>query len=345
MNYGLDITNKKDLVGICYTMWFDGIFGPGEPIMPNRRNVTEFTEKYGFSTEHGFGNGEEEYNVLTAFHYWGKPAQGYYRSTNKQATENNMRMISAAGVDFLILDYTFATADIYHPGTEEWDDYIYNPSVVLLDKITEMRARGEKAPHVVYWFTSRKMFDLAYEYFYSVDKWKDCFVYWNGKPFALGWCYDEETLKLENFTVRFMYGLQNKVKTYQWSYLEPDTTETVSYDENGQPEHLSASVATQNTYMSLPTACGRDGGRFWNKQWKHIFDVHPKIATVTWWNEWCAQLYKVDGVGYVFTDNFNFEYSRDIEPVEGGHGDTYYKWLCEYVKAYKAHLPCPELYN
>lgn len=64
--------------------------------------------------------------------------------------------------------------------------------------------------------------------------------------------------------------------------------------------------------------------------------------TLTWWNEWCAQLFRVDGK-YVFTDNFNQEFSRDIEPMKGGHGDRYYRWLCEYIRAYKAHENCPSL--
>ncbi len=344
ISYGLDITDKKDLVGICYTMWFNGIFGAGDEKMENARNVTEMTAKYGFSTEYGFGNEKEQHNAVTAFHYWGKPAQGYYKSTDKQATLNNLRLIAAAGVDFLILDYTFASPLWFKPESKDGKNFLFDPSILLLDTITEMRANGEKAPYVVYWFSNNGIFPLVYEHFYSVEKWKDCFVYWNGKPLSLGWSYNEDAVNAysDRFTLRFMYGLQQKVFTNQWSYLEPDTTNTLSCDADGDPEHLSASVATQNTYMSLPTACGRDGGRFWNKQWKHIFDVHPKIATVTWWNEWCAQLYKVDGVGYIFTDNFNFEYSRDIEPVEGGHGDLYYRWLCEYVKAYKSHLPCPD---
>ena len=28
--YGLDITDKKDLVGICYTMWFNAVLGSGD---------------------------------------------------------------------------------------------------------------------------------------------------------------------------------------------------------------------------------------------------------------------------------------------------------------------------
>ena len=44
-----------------------------------------------------------------------------------------------------------------------------------------------------------------------------------------------------------------------------------------------------------------------------------------------------------FVDNYTQEYSRDIEPMEGGHGDLYYRWLCEYVRAYKAGEDCPTL--
>ena len=103
------------------------------------------------------------------------------------------------------------------------------------------------------------------------------------------------------------------------------------------------SVATQATYMSnTETAHGRQGGRFWNAQWQTAFDIHPKMVTLTWWNEWCAQLFKIDGK-YVFTDNFNQEFSRDIEPMKGGHGDLYYRWLCEYIRAYKALEACPFL--
>ena len=140
-----------------------------------------------------------------------------------------------------------------------------------------------------------------------------------------------------------MYGLRGEASVNQWSYLEIDNSRTVSYGADGKPEHMCADVATQETYMSQPTAHGRQGGRFWNGQWKNVFSVHPKIVTVTWWNEWCAQEYYVDGVGYIFTDNFNQEYSRDVEPMEGGHGDQYYRWLCEYIRCYKNGKNCPNL--
>ena len=341
MSYGLDITNRTDLVGICYTMWFNAVLGSGEGPIENVPNVTEMTEKYGWSEQYGFGNAEKQHNDIGAFHYWSKPAQGYYRSTDKAAIRRNLTLLQQAGVDFLIADFTFVGGNT-HKNKQFWDSHVEYSSIALLDTIVEMRAEGLSTPYVVMWPNSPDAFPVFYEKFYGVDKWKDCFVYRDGKPFILHWNY--KTSETDLFTTRGMYGLQGKVKKGQWSYLEPDNRVTVCYDADGKPEHVGVSVAMQSTYMSCTeTAHGRQGGRFWHAQWQTAFETYPKIVSLTWWNEWCAQLFCVDG-RYVFTDNFNVEFSRDIEPMEGGHGDLYYRWLCEYVRAYKAHEPCPALF-
>lgn len=338
--YGLDITDRQDLVAICYTMWFNAIHGHNDTPVTHALNVPELTEAYGWSPEHGFGTAEKPHNHEGSFHYWSEPAQGYYRSTDKAAHRRNLTLLQEAGVDFLVLDYTYISGATT-PGGDFWNDYVQYPMEALLDTVVEMRAEGLKTPYLAMWPNTVDTFDTLYERFYGVEKWKDCFVYWNGKPFALHWNY--KTSETEGFTTRAMYGLQKQVKPGQWSYLEADNSLTVAYDEAGRPEHVGVSVATQETYMSnLTTAHGRQGGRFWNAQWQNAFRVHPKIVTLTWWNEWCAQLYRVED-RYVFTDNFNQEYSRDIEPMKGGHGDLYYRWLCEYIRAYKAHEACPHL--
>ncbi len=338
--YGLDITNRTDLIGICYTMWFNAVLGSGDTPVTHARNVAELTEQYGWSDEYGFGTPEEPHNDEGAFHYWSEPAQGYYRSTDKTAHRRNLTMLQEADVDFLVLDFTFVgERTVYNKSF--WDSHVEWSSIALLDTIVEMRAEGLPTPYVVMWPNTVDAFDTFYEKFYGVEKWRDCFVYWNGKPFIMHWNY--KTSETERFTTRAMYGLQGKVKAGQWSYLEADNTSTVSYDSEGNPEHVGVSVATQSTYMSnTETAHGRQGGRFWNAQWRTAFKVHPKIVTLTWWNEWCAQLFRIDGK-YIFTDNFNQEYSRDIEPMKGGHGDLYYRWLCAYIAAYRAHGECPRL--
>ena len=148
--YGLDITDKKDLVGICYTMWFNAVLGSGDTPVTQANNVTELTEKYGWSDEYGFGNAEEQHNDLYAFHYWAEPAQGYYRSSDKAAHRRNLTLLQEAGVDFLVLDFTFVGGRTVH-NKPFWDSHVEVSSIALLDTITEMRAEGLKTPYVVMW--------------------------------------------------------------------------------------------------------------------------------------------------------------------------------------------------
>ena len=72
--YGLDITSMTDLVGICYTMWFNAVLGSGDQPVTHAPNVAELTERYGWSEEYGFGNAEEQHNDEGRFHYWSEPA-------------------------------------------------------------------------------------------------------------------------------------------------------------------------------------------------------------------------------------------------------------------------------
>ena len=62
---------------------------------------------------------------------------------------------------------------------------------------------------------------------------------------------------------------------------------------------------------------------------------------VTGWNEWIAGRFGEPGGPVVFVDQFDQEYSRDIEPMKGGHGDNYYYQLVANVRRYKGVEPLP----
>ncbi len=329
---GLDITNKTDLVSICYSVWFDAILGNGTEPVTDWNNITEALA------------GTRPWGGMTAFHYWAKPAQGYYRSSDKTAIRNNMTMLYEAGVDFVVIDLTNA-GDGYI-GTSAWVSYVQRPMDAMLDTIMEMRAEGKGTPYVVFWCgdSNGPLYQALYDNYHAVEKWQDCFVYWDGKPLFLTTHTSPEDFPLQGlFTLRQMWGLNNEHGTNQWSFLNINNHGTVSRDANGNPEQISVAVATQETYMSEPSAHGRNGGIFWYVQWHYAFEVHPKIVGLTWWNEWTAQRFDFNGNPYSFVDNYTQEYSRDIEPMEGGHGDQYYQWLKQYIAHYKAGKECPVL--
>lgn len=102
-------------------------------------------------------------------------------------------------------------------------------------------------------------------------------------------------------------------------------------------------------------------GLFFQEQWDHAIKVDPEFVFVTGWNEWSAgkQVMGEDiskdlqrwnfypgahlgkagkelrpGDNY-FIDQYNQEYSRDIEPMKGGHTDNYYYQLMANIRRYK----------
>jgi hypothetical protein len=141
-----------------------------------------------------------------------------------------------------------------------------------------------------------------------------------------------------------------------WSWLEV-YPQHVFKNSAGQNEQMSVGVA-QNAVdghlgsMSQPGARGRS---FHNgaedrrpnavrygfnvvEQWERALKVDPRFVFVTGWNEWFAGRFE-EFCGYkapnIFVDEFDQEFSRDIEPMMGGHGDDYYYQLVSYVRRYK----------
>ncbi len=330
---GLNITDKTDLVSICYSTWFNAILPNGDQPVDTWYNITEVEA------------GLQEWGPPTAFHYWAKPALGYYRSTDRDVIRRHMTQLYAAGVDFIIIDATFLGD--HSIGNGWWESYTAGPARAICDTIMEMRAEGLGTPYVVFWLGTNKegkLFKQAEVDFFSQEKWKDCFVYWDNKPFVLTWGNVEDCPYLDQLTVRTMRGLQYNAPETEWSFLTVNSWGKYAKGPDGKPEQVTVSVAAQETYMSDSSAHGRMGGSHWFMQWYNAFCIRPKIVTLTWWNEWTAQrLPNPAGSGYVFTDNYNQEYSRDIEPMTDGHGDQYYQWLVQYVSAYKGNKECPVL--
>lgn len=178
---------------------------------------------------------------------------------------------------------------------------------------------------------------------------------------------DETTQRiLEFFTFRKPQPdyFQGPTGPRQWSWLEVHPQHAF-YDDDGAPEQVSVGVA-QNAVdgklgvLSNPRAHGRsfhDGrqpepeewdstGRNFDEQWKRALEIDPSFVFVTGWNEWIAgrydETFPLHGAETVtFVDQFDQEYSRDIEPMKGGHGDDFYHQLVANVRRYKGARPIP----
>ena len=150
----------------------------------------------------------------------------------------------------------------------------------------------------------------------------------------------------------------------QWGWLEVFPQHIFS-DSKGAPEQMTVGVAqnaldSKLSVLSNPRSHGRsfhDGlepapseidfsGRNFQEQWNRALEVAPPFVFVTGWNEWIAGRFDQTAPFYgsrsvTFVDQFNREFSRDIEPMRGGHGDTFYLQLIDNVRRYKGARPIP----
>jgi hypothetical protein len=95
-----------------------------------------------------------------------------------------------------------------------------------------------------------------------------------------------------------------------------------------------------------PGPAGRDAaGRNFAEQWRRALTIDPAFIFVTNWNEWIAGRFSpanmpLHGTGPVtFVDEFDAEFSRDVEPMKGGHGDNYYYQMVANIRRFKGARP------
>ncbi|MDO4586473.1 MAG: hypothetical protein Q4C95_04160 [Planctomycetia bacterium] len=151
-------------------------------------------------------------------------------------------------------------------------------------------------------------------------------------------------------------------KANQWGWLEVYPQHQYYNDQN-ELEELCVGVA-QNAVdgklgvLSHPRSHGRSfhngsepapedqdmTGRNFQEQWDHALQIDPEIIFVTGWNEWIAGRFDKNApfngaTAVSFVDQCNQEYSRDIEPMIGGHSDNYYYQLIANIRQFKGVRP------
>jgi hypothetical protein len=84
-----------------------------------------------------------------------------------------------------------------------------------------------------------------------------------------------------------------------------------------------------------------DRGLNFAEQWERAIKLDPPFVMVTGWNVWIAGRFSYPGEPVAFVDQFDREFSRDIEPMKGGHGDNFYYQLVAGIRRYKGVPPLP----
>lgn len=298
-------------------------------------------------------------------YHWGEPELGYYRMTDPFVIRKHASMLVDAGIDAVFFDTTNPPAT----WREQYE--------ALCREYTAMRAEGNRTPAIVFitpFWDPTPVFELLWIDLYQPGLWRDLWFQWEGKPLMMAnKDFIKDPAKLDFFTYRrpmpdYWVGPSGPD---QWSWLEV-YPQHVFRNSAGEAEQMSVGVA-QNALPNTPGPAPmshKSGamGRSWHKgakdtregavnlglnfdeQWSRVMEENPKFVFVTGWNEWVAGRYMewskyTEQDAYyprgLFVDQYTQEYSRDCEPMHGGHTDNYYYQLASWVRRFKGVRPRP----
>lgn len=291
-------------------------------------------------------------------HHWGEPELGYYLSTDEYVIRKHAQALSDAGVDVIIFDVTngFTYSEQYHK---------------LCQTFLAIRGEGGQTPQIAFllpfWTVqAHTVAKKLYADLYGPGLYQELWFQWGGRPLMMA---DPSIFNWELkgfFTFRTPQGsyFDGPTGPDQWGWLEV-WPQHGFYNTAGEVEQATVGVA-QNAVgeilapMSDPRgAKGRswqesagarvpgeraaDYGYNFAEQWRRALELDPAFIFITGWNEWVASRTNewtggaqfTDPEGGIFVDCYNQEYSRDIEPMAGGHGDNYYYQMAAAIRRFK----------
>jgi hypothetical protein len=291
--------------------------------------------------------------------HWGEPELGYYQATDPFVICKHATLLADAGVDVILFDTT-------NPPFTWKEQY-----EALCREYTAMRRQGARTPGIAFiapFGDPRPITDRLWRELYQPGLWKDLWFIWEGKPLLLAdrkFITDNRMLDFFTFRRPMPDYWLGPTGPAQWSWLEV-YPQHVFTNGLGEAEQVSVAVA-QNALPNTPGpapmshksgAMGRswhdgrkdqgpgavDRGLNFEEQWGRALQVNPKFIFVTGWNEWIAGRYTqwskyTDAECYypggLFVDEYTQEYSRDCEPMRGGHSDNYYYQLAAWIRRFK----------
>lgn len=343
-------------VGIFYFAWL-GVHGHDEHSSPPedegvwpKDDDKAYTGPYDISQILRANPNNPKYGPDLAFHHWGQPYFGYYLSDDEWVIVKHAQLLSDAGVDVVVFDVTNGPA--------------YLPIALKVCTIfSRLQQMGWAVPKVSFLTntahveTTKKVYDG----FYKQNHYPELWFHWKGKPLFMGnpEGLSDEITGFFNFRRSWAWtkdgGWFGDGKD-KWPWIDHYPQKYGWHDNPETPEQIVVSTAQHpisnigrsysNGVQPPPDKIDSGAGIFFAEQWKRALEVDPEFIFITGWNEWVAMRFtdgrakKIMGKPIVkgetfFVDQYNEEFSRDIEPMKGGFGDNYYYQMVDGIRRFK----------
>ncbi len=362
-----DVGGPKDdkTVAMFYWTWHVDLAG-NQPF-----NINSFIQQY---PEAQNDYDHKEWPTDNVAYFWNEPIWGYYRTNDPWVLRRQAELLANAGVDTIFTDNTngnYTWKSSYTPLYESWSDALKNGAVDV-PKVSYLLPFAATSG-------SNEQIESIYLDIYRPGKYQELWFYLDGKPMLMAHKGPSTTGLhkeiLNFFTYRPGYaGYVNKGSATQygsWGWLSITPQAAYYANRNDRPKKLeeqtTVGVSMNHSYSldSIAPMNGKDvmgrsyttsfedryaqegsAASLWGynfaEQWENALDIDPKVVFVTGWNEWTAGRHETwADIENAFPDQFNDEFSRDIEPTKGALKDHYYYQLVNYVRKYKGCRPIP----
>ncbi len=281
-------------------------------------------------------------------YWWGKPLFGWYHTSDTYVMRRHIEMLTLADVDYLVFDTTNGKA-------------FTTDALKMMKLLHEYRQQGWDTPQVAFYTNTASAATMLtiYADIYEQNKYPDTWYMVDGKPLIIG--TSKPAVIRDFFTFRAsQWPGQDKV-TGGYPWIDFNEVATPQADENGQHKVIPVSVAQNSSnYMSdnvlygLTALTGGSRGRSYHngadnitedsykygynfqEQWENAINSDAETALILQWNEWRAiACYGTGSKPILVFDTMTNEFSRDIEPMEGGFFDNYYMQMVQNIRRFK----------
>ena len=355
-------------VGIFYWVNF-GLNGIPESVVTLQEKLIE---KYPEAKDDYDHPEWPESKGLSGAYYWGEPLLGFYHSRDYFVYRRHAEMLSAAGVDFLLFDWSNGQV------------VFWNSMEVLLEAFLDAKKEGVDIPELSAlgpWGGGERFCQAVYLSIIREEAYADIWYQLDGKyllmtpspesNFEPGEDFSRNDIMediVDKFTFRYngYRGAGDSEPTGAWNWLQnyPQTKWGVTSD--GRVECVSVGTAINHSYeyeyddngvFSDPYTKGRgyseafgddfrpeakNIGYFFREQISRALSVDPAIVLIDGWNEWQNGRHNgYSGFENAFVDTYSEEKSRDMEPSRGSLRDDYYMMMTDFIRKYKGVRPAP----
>ena len=309
---------------------------------------------------------------------WNEPIYGHYESSDQWVLRRQAELLANAGVDAVLTDNTNGTIThkpgytaLFESWSEAMDDGVLTPKVSFMlpfgggdDTNTQVRdmymdfyRKGDYHKLWFYWggkpvLMAKKIAIKTHDNvgkeianFFTFRGGQAGYICPNTTPGEWGW--------LSTYPQALYYAKAGDIKRG----IVEQMTVGVAQNHNYKLGLLSAMSGdyvmgrsythdNQNRYETEGKEASKWGYNF-AEQFEYALEVDPKIIFITGWNEWAMA--RIDpwpegsasAVPNAFCDQFNDEFSRDLEPTKGALKDHYYYQMVNFVRRYKGVRPIP----